>query len=65
MPVLERSAASNVASSSDPRAARDRHVNPDDPPVVLEHRCRAVFHSQITCASCGEVVRRDDVAPVA
>ncbi|MET9952739.1 helix-turn-helix domain-containing protein [Streptomyces sp. NPDC006339] len=36
----------------------DRHLHPDDRPVVLEHRCGAVLSPRVVCASCGEEADR-------
>jgi DNA-binding HxlR family transcriptional regulator len=39
----------------------DRHVNPGDEPVVIEHSCGAVFHARTHCAACGQRVRSGEL----
>ncbi|MFB8403865.1 winged helix-turn-helix transcriptional regulator [Streptomyces sp. NPDC055912] len=39
----------------------DRHLNADDRPVVLEHRCGEVLSPRIVCAHCGDEADRDSL----
>jgi DNA-binding HxlR family transcriptional regulator len=39
----------------------DRHLNPDAPPMVLEHVCGHEFVSRVVCSECGEEVRNGDL----
>ncbi|MFI8965929.1 winged helix-turn-helix transcriptional regulator [Streptomyces sp. NPDC053493] len=39
----------------------DRHLNPDDPPVVLEHSCGEVLRPRTVCASCGGEADRESL----
>lgn len=41
----------------------DRHLRPgDDRPMVLEHVCGNELVPVVTCSSCGDAVRHDDVS---
>lgn len=42
----------------------DRHVNPDDPPVVSFHSCGHEFHPRTHCVACGEPVSADQLRHV-
>ena len=39
----------------------DRHVHPDDPPVITLHTCGAVFHPRTHCAACGRPAETHDL----
>ncbi len=41
----------------------DRHVYPDDPPLVYRHSCGELFHSRLTCAACHETITPGDLTP--
>ncbi len=36
----------------------DRHLNPDDPPMVLQHSCGQTLEPEVVCAHCGGPARR-------
>lgn len=43
----------------------DRHLaGTSGPPLRFTHTCGDDFHAVIACKACGQVVRRDEVAPV-
>ncbi|MFI9151272.1 winged helix-turn-helix transcriptional regulator [Streptomyces sp. NPDC053367] len=39
----------------------DRHLNEDDRPMVVEHRCGHELVPVVTCRACGEEVRHEDL----
>src|SRR6266851_3479673 len=43
----------------------DKYAAPDGPPVQLVHeRCGTVFHAEMTCSNCGELVPAREVRVV-
>ncbi|MFJ5773750.1 winged helix-turn-helix transcriptional regulator [Streptomyces sp. NPDC093094] len=39
----------------------DRHLRPDDRPMVVEHSCGRELVPVVTCGACGEEVRHEDL----
>ncbi|MEW1697334.1 winged helix-turn-helix transcriptional regulator [Streptomyces sp. NPDC093249] len=39
----------------------DRHLNADDRPIVLEHRCGEVLSPRVVCAHCGDEAESDSL----
>ncbi|APE20303.1 MULTISPECIES: winged helix-turn-helix transcriptional regulator [Streptomyces] len=39
----------------------DRHLNADDRPIVLEHRCGEVLSPRVVCAHCGDEADRESL----
>ncbi|MEV6593932.1 winged helix-turn-helix transcriptional regulator [Streptomyces acidicola] len=39
----------------------DRHLNPESPPMVLEHVCGHELVPRVVCSECGDEIRHDDL----